>query len=78
MLKSLFFRMANFESLDFKASGVSTSKNQSGLNEYASSLFDKSLTWSDVKWLKSVTKLPIVVKGILTGQYTTFILMYIV
>ena len=60
-------RMANFEKLDFKGSGVNTAKKQSGLNEYASSLFDPSLTWKDVKWLRNVTKLPIVIKGVLTG-----------
>ena len=64
----LFFcRMANFEKLDFKGSGVNTAKKQSGLNEYANSLFDPSLTWNDVKWLRNNTKLPIVIKGVLTG-----------
>eukprot|EP00057_Strongylocentrotus_purpuratus_P032729 XP_788648.3 PREDICTED: hydroxyacid oxidase 1 [Strongylocentrotus purpuratus] len=29
---------------------------------------DSSVTWDDVKWLRSVTSLPIVCKGILTGQ----------
>lgn len=32
------------------------------------SLFDASLTWDDVKWLKSFTKLPVIVKGILTAE----------
>lgn len=60
--------MANFDNIDdFSSKGVSESKKDSGLNEYASSLFDPSLTWDDVKWLKSVTRLPVVVKGILTG-----------
>jgi (S)-2-hydroxy-acid oxidase len=40
----------------------------SGLNEYATSLFDPSLTWKDVQWLKSITRLPIIVKGILTAE----------
>ena len=60
--------MANFEALDFKGSGVSQSKKESGLSEYASSLFDPALTWKDVDWLKSVTKLPLIVKGILSGK----------
>lgn len=60
--------MANFKGMDFKSSGVSQAKKQSGLNEYANSLFDPSLTWKDVKWLRGVTKLPIVLKGILTGE----------
>ena len=60
--------MANFEKLDFKGSGVNTARKKSGLNEYASSQFDPSLTWNDVKWLRQNTKLPIVIKGILTGK----------
>ena len=42
------------------------SKGSSGINEYVSSLFDQSLTWKDVKWLKSITTLPIVIKGVLS------------
>ena len=61
-------RMANFEALDFKGSGVSQSKNESGLSEYAGSLFDPTLTWKDIDWLKSLTKLPIIIKGILSGK----------
>lgn len=32
------------------------------------SLLDDSITWSDITWLKSITDLPIIVKGILTGE----------
>lgn len=31
-------------------------------------LLDASLEWSDIEWLKSITYLPIVLKGILTAQ----------
>lgn len=31
-------------------------------------LLDPSLQWSDVHWLKSITRLPIVLKGILTVE----------
>eukprot|EP01121_Diplochlamys_sp_Union-15-3_P013236 TRINITY_DN4076_c0_g1_i2.p1 TRINITY_DN4076_c0_g1~~TRINITY_DN4076_c0_g1_i2.p1 ORF type:complete len:280 (+),score=41.24 TRINITY_DN4076_c0_g1_i2:265-1104(+) len=31
-------------------------------------LFDASLSWSDIVWLKSMTKLPILLKGILTPE----------
>lgn len=64
----LYCRMANFEALDFKGSGVSKSEKESGLNEYAKSLFDPSLTWKDVDWLMSVTRLPVILKGILSGK----------
>jgi 4-hydroxymandelate oxidase len=32
------------------------------------SLFDASLTWKDVAWLRSITRLPILVKGILRAD----------
>ena len=32
---------------------------------YVASLFDPALTWKDIEWLARVTKLPILVKGIL-------------
>ena len=35
------------------------------LQDYVKSSFDPTLTWNDLKWLKTITKLPIVVKGIL-------------
>ena len=36
----------------------------SGLSAYVQSLFDPSLSWSDVAWLASITDLPVIVKGI--------------
>lgn len=39
-------------------------KNKAALMEYSRRLFDKSLSWSDIKWIKSITKLPIILKGI--------------
>lgn len=40
----------------------------SGLAVYAHDMFDTSLTWEALDWLRSVTRLPVVVKGILTGE----------
>ena len=37
---------------------------ESGLAAYVASFLDPSLTWRDVVWLRSITELPIVVKGI--------------
>lgn len=31
-------------------------------------MFDASVTWEDIEWLKSISTLPIVLKGILTAQ----------
>jgi len=40
----------------------------SGLAHHARHLFDQSLTWKDIDWLRSITKLPILIKGILTAE----------
>jgi len=36
----------------------------SGLAAYVSALLDPSLSWKDLAWLRSITRLPVVVKGI--------------
>ncbi|MFN8638522.1 MAG: alpha-hydroxy acid oxidase [Dehalococcoidia bacterium] len=41
---------------------------QSGLGRYFASLMDPSITWGDVTWLRSITRLPVIVKGILRGD----------
>lgn len=40
----------------------------SALTEYYEKFFDQSIHWRDVVWLKSITRLPIVLKGILTAE----------
>ncbi|CAD5121893.1 DgyrCDS10355 [Dimorphilus gyrociliatus] len=63
-------KMANFESLKgYSRDGVSkNSGSGSGLGEYSRRLFSSSVTWQDVIWLKNFTKLPLVLKGILTAE----------
>jgi len=41
---------------------------ESGLAAYIASLYDTSLSWKDLAWFKSITKLPVLVKGILRGD----------
>ena len=36
----------------------------SGLAAYVASLLDPALSWSDVAWLRSITSLPVIVKGV--------------
>jgi 4-hydroxymandelate oxidase len=36
----------------------------SGLSAYVRSLFDTALSWKDIEWLASISKLPVVLKGI--------------
>ncbi|KAK9282289.1 hypothetical protein L1049_005203 [Liquidambar formosana] len=40
----------------------------SNLEAYASATFDPSLCWKDIGWLRSITKLPILIKGVLTCE----------
>ncbi|CAM6056606.1 unnamed protein product [Sphagnum tenellum] len=47
---------------------VFSQTGSSMLASWADKLFDRSLSWKDVKWLKSITKLPIILKGILNGE----------
>ncbi|PSN47506.1 Peroxisomal (S)-2-hydroxy-acid oxidase GLO5 [Blattella germanica] len=58
--------LANFQGN--KATDVNKSESGSGIGEYVKKLFDQTLTWEDVKWLKRITKLPLVLKGILTAE----------
>ncbi|KAK7277035.1 hypothetical protein RIF29_18184 [Crotalaria pallida] len=58
-------QLKNFEGL------ISTeleSDKGSSVELFANSMFDASLQWEDIAWLKSITKLPILLKGILTGE----------
>src|SRR5699024_10375634 len=64
-------RMANFgEELEEsrRINQVQQKEPSSGLTEYTNQLFDPSLTWRDVDWLRSVTRLPVIVKGVLSGK----------
>ncbi|KAM7296941.1 hydroxyacid oxidase 1, partial [Ixodes scapularis] len=40
----------------------------SGLAAYGEKLFDPSLTWNDIKWLRSITNLKVIAKGVLTAE----------
>ncbi|GAV61416.1 FMN_dh domain-containing protein [Cephalotus follicularis] len=47
---------------------ISVSDGGSNLEAYANETFDASLCWEDIGWLKSITNLPILIKGILTRE----------
>ncbi|KAJ3074491.1 hypothetical protein HDU98_011174 [Podochytrium sp. JEL0797] len=53
-----------------QADGVSSSDSintTQGAARASSNTVDSSLSWKDIKWLSTITKLPIVLKGIQTG-----------
>ncbi len=40
----------------------------SGLAKYVSTFLDPAIAWRDVEWLQSITKLPVLIKGIVRGD----------
>ncbi|KAF6137933.1 hypothetical protein GIB67_041806 [Kingdonia uniflora] len=57
--------LKNFDSLDL---GTMDKTNDSGLASYVAGQIDQSLSWKDIKWLQTITKLPILVKGVVTSE----------
>ena len=51
-------------------STVTTKEQVSELHLYASEIKDTSINWDIIDWLHGITKLPIVLKGILTAKDT--------
>ena len=45
-----------------------TGHGESGLANHFASGIDAGLTWSDVDWLRSITRLPVLIKGIVRGD----------
>ncbi len=59
-------RIANLESSGLAELGPV--RGDSGVAAYTLRLLDPSLTWKDIEWFKSLTKLPLLVKGIIRGD----------
>ena len=59
--------MANFSSGRLESALVVTD-DTSGLLAYTQDLMDPSLCWKDIDWLRTVTSLPIILKGIVTRE----------
>ena len=45
-----------------------TGHGESGLANHFASGIDAGLTWKDVEWLRSITRLPVLIKGIVRGD----------
>ncbi|KAG8494587.1 hypothetical protein CXB51_012035 [Gossypium anomalum] len=60
-----FLTLKNFEGLNL---GKMDKTEDSGLASYVAGQIDRSLSWKDVKWLQTITSLPILVKGVLTAE----------
>ncbi|XP_019858437.1 PREDICTED: hydroxyacid oxidase 1-like [Amphimedon queenslandica] len=58
-------KLANFSERD---SSSLASSGGSALQEYVKKLIDPSLVWDGIDWLRSITRLPIVLKGVLRAD----------
>nr|XP_020841305.1 hydroxyacid oxidase 1 isoform X4 [Phascolarctos cinereus] len=61
-------RMKNFQTNDLAFSSEEGYGDNSGLAEYTANAIDSSINWKDITWLKKLTTLPIVAKGILRAD----------
>ncbi|XP_065597794.1 2-Hydroxyacid oxidase 1 [Cyrtonyx montezumae] len=61
-------RLKNFSSNKLAFSSVEDSGENSGLAVYVADAIDASINWEDIKWLRGLTSLPIVAKGILRAD----------
>ncbi|MEZ4362741.1 MAG: alpha-hydroxy acid oxidase [Kofleriaceae bacterium] len=52
------------ENVHGRRGAVDAPQGDSGLAAYFASLLDPSLCWDDLAWLRSVTKLPLILKGV--------------
>lgn len=53
-----------------------SSMSGSGLTEYTNRLFNPSVTWEDVPWLRRISGLPVVIKGVVTPEAALYAQTY--
>jgi 4-hydroxymandelate oxidase len=58
----------NLETSSVASAGAARWTDQPSFFAYVHDLFDASLTWEALDWLRSITRLPIVLKGILSPE----------
>ncbi|HMF58652.1 MAG TPA: alpha-hydroxy acid oxidase [Pyrinomonadaceae bacterium] len=58
--------MGNFK--DAATADLPEAERESGLAAYVASQWDAGVTWKDVEWLRSISRLPVVLKGILSTE----------
>ncbi|MDE3215929.1 MAG: alpha-hydroxy-acid oxidizing protein [Gemmatimonadota bacterium] len=52
----------------YAAAEMAASERDSALAKYVNALWDPSLDWSAIDWLRSITRLPVVLKGVLAEE----------
>ncbi len=56
----------HIRAVNLDASLMASAHDADGIAKHAQQTFDQTITWSDLEWLKGLTDLPIVLKGILS------------
>ena len=59
--------LANFDNTQAGAS-LNAKDDESFLFRYTQKLIDPGLTWETIRWVQGVTRLPVLVKGVLTAE----------
>ena len=59
--------LANFDDTAL-ASKLKVKEGDSSLHRYTQALIDPGLTWDTIRWVQGLTKLPVLVKGVLTAE----------
>ena len=54
--------------VDVAPTEVRAAGEASGLQQYFAANIDPTLTWADIDWLRSITGLPVLVKGVMRGD----------
>lgn len=70
-VKNRFHLPPGLEAKNLHAAGygaLERVEHDSGLAAYVASLLDPDLTWDDLTWLRSLTSLPVLVKGVVRGD----------
>jgi 4-hydroxymandelate oxidase len=70
-VRNRFALPAHLSVKNLAAAGQGTVAGQesgSGLAAYVTSFIDPAISWRDVEWLRSITKLPVIIKGVVRAD----------
>ncbi|GAB1489647.1 alpha-hydroxy acid oxidase [Opitutaceae bacterium] len=67
--RSGFRLMPGVEAVNLRGQPAAAMRHlEAGVSVFSSGLLDITPTWADIVWLRSITKLPVLVKGIMTAE----------
>jgi 4-hydroxymandelate oxidase len=61
-------QMANFDARHPLMTGVAGAADGRTLSNYAQDMLNPALTWKDVEWLRGITDMPVIVKGVVRAD----------